>query len=144
MLIYAHLKLRHRAWEINICAQILHRCIVSALLVCFPPCFIFISVPLGMHACMGVDAGTLSSLFALRIAAGFVQLFSCPFLLDCFPGSSLLPVHVLSFQRFQSLEGVNWICSSWTAYTGLVSLVPSVIQAFSLCCQFCISFGVHI
>nr|CAB3466526.1 unnamed protein product [Digitaria exilis] len=28
--------------------------------------------------------------------------------------------------QFQSLVGANWICSSWIAYTGLVSLVPSV------------------
>jgi hypothetical protein len=69
----------------------------------------------------------------LRIAAGFVDLLR---VLPC------LIVHVRMFQQFQNLEEGNLICSSWIAYTGLVSLALYVFYAvFSIyCCSLCICF----
>jgi hypothetical protein len=78
--------------------------------------------PLGMHTFMGWCIFT----DCFENSCKFCRFISCPLLLYCFPGSSLLYVHVLTFQQFRSLVGANSICSSWIAYTGLVSLVPSV------------------
>jgi len=80
--------------------------------------------PLGMHTCMG---WYIIFTDCFENSCMFCRFISCPRLLDCFPGSSLLYVHVLTFQQFQSLVGANWIYSSWIAYTGLVSLVSFVV-----------------